>query len=69
MLPGVASRETVMYNHNSAFIDDLHSRTGIIEGNPIHNDMMYAARVAALDFIVNVVIDSAHDPIFAVAGD
>ena len=46
MLPGVASRETVMYNHNSAFIDDLHSRTGIIEGNPIHNDMLYAARVA-----------------------
>ena len=69
MLPGVASRETVMYNHNSAFIDDLHSRTGIIEGNPIHNDMLYAARVAGLDFIVNVVIDSAHDPIFAVAGD
>ena len=69
VLPGVASRETVMYNHNSAFIDDLHSRTGIIEGNPIHNDMLYAARVAGLDFIVNVVIDSAHDPIFAVAGD
>lgn len=31
--------------------------------------MLYAARVAGLDFIVNVVIDSAHDPIFAVAGD
>lgn len=29
VLPGVASRETVMYNHNSAFIDDLHSRTEI----------------------------------------
>ena len=24
-------------------------------GNPIHNDMLYAARVAGLDFIVNVV--------------
>lgn len=63
VLPGVASRETVMYNHNSAFIGDPHSRTGIIEGNPIHNDMLYAARVAGLDFIVNVVIDSAHEPI------
>ncbi|MCI8577181.1 MAG: nickel-dependent lactate racemase [Lachnospiraceae bacterium] len=69
VLPGVASRETVMYNHNSAFIDDPHARTGVIEGNPIHNDMLYAARAARLDFIVNVVIDSAHDPIFAVAGD
>lgn len=69
VLPGVASRETVMYNHNSAFIADDHARTGVIEGNPIHNDMLYAARAARLDFIVNVVIDAAHDPIFAVAGD
>lgn len=69
LLPGVASRETVMYNHNSAFIADPCSRTGIIDGNPIHNDMLYAARAARLDFIVNVVIDSEHAPIFAVAGD
>lgn len=69
VLPGVASRETVMYNHNSAFIADPHSRTGVIEGNPIHNDMLYAARAARLDFIINVVIDPRHDPIFAVAGD
>ena len=45
------------------------ARTGVVEGNPIHNDMLYAARAARLDFIVNVVIDAAHDPIFAVAGD
>ena len=69
VLPGVASRETVMYNHNSAFIADPCARTGVIEGNPIHNDMLYAARAARLDFIVNVVIDAQHDPIFAVAGD
>lgn len=69
VLPGVASRETVMYNHNSAFIANPHARTGVIENNPVHNDMLYAARAARLDFIVNVVIDAAHDPIFAVAGD
>ena len=69
ILPGVASRETVMYNHNSAFIASPYARTGIIEGNPIHNDMLYAARAARLDFIVNVVIDAEHEPIYAVAGD
>lgn len=69
VLPGIASRETVMYNHNSAFIANPHARTGVIEGNPIHNDMLYAARAARLDFIINVVIDAKHDPIFAVAGD
>ena len=69
VLPGVASRETVMYNHNSGFIANPCARTGVIENNPVHNDMLYAARAARLDFIVNVVIDAAHDPIFAVAGD
>lgn len=69
VLPGIASRKTVMYNHNGQFIADPHSRTGIIEGNPIHNDMLYAARAAHLAYIVNVVVNSEKDAIYAVAGD
>ncbi|MBK5261447.1 MAG: nickel-dependent lactate racemase [Peptostreptococcaceae bacterium] len=69
VLPGIASRETVMYNHNSGFIANPNARTGIVENNPIHNDMLYAARVARLEFIVNVVIDSAHKIIKCVSGD
>ena len=69
VLPGVASRKTVMFNHNAEFIDSDMSRTGIVDGNPIHRDMLYAARAARLDFIVNVVINSDKDVIFAVAGD
>jgi len=69
VLPGVASRKTVMFNHNAVFIDSDRSRTGIVDGNPIHRDMLYAARAARLDFIVNVVINSDKEAIFAVAGD
>ena len=69
ILPGVASRKTVIYNHNGQFIADEHSRTGIVDGNPIHNDMLYAARRANLAYIVNVVIDSEKKAIYAVAGD
>ena len=69
ILPGVASRTTVLANHCSEFIADPHSRTGILEGNPIHKDMVWAARKAKLAFILNVVIDSEKKPIFAVAGD
>jgi nickel-dependent lactate racemase len=58
-----------MYNHNAEFIDNKKSRTGIIEGNPIHKDMLYAARTARLDFIVNVVINSEKEVMYAVAGD
>ncbi len=69
VLPGVCARETVMYNHNSAFIDSKFARTGILENNPIHKDMLYAAKAAKLAYIVNVVIDAEHKPIYAVAGD
>ena len=69
VLPGIASRETVMYNHNSGFIASPKARTGVLEGNPIHEDMLFAARAAKLAFIINVVIDAAHQPIFSVAGE
>ena len=69
VLPGVASRETVMYNHNAGFIAHPKARTGIVDGNPIHEDMLFAARAAKLAFVVNVVIDASHQPIFSVAGD
>ena len=69
VLPGIASRESVMYNHNSAFIADPHARTGVLSDNPIHADMLYAAGAAKLAFIINVVLDAAHTPIFAAAGD
>lgn len=69
VLPGIASRVTVVYNHNAGFIASEKSRTGIIDGNPIHRDMLYAARTARLDFICNVVINSDKEAIYAVAGD
>ena len=69
VLPGIASRKTVIYNHNGQFIANPCARTGIVEGNPIHNDMLYAARAAKLAYVVNVVINSEKEAIFAVAGD
>lgn len=69
VLPGIASRATVMYNHNSGFIAHPKARTGMVDGNPIHEDMLFAARAAKLAFVVNVVIDAAHEPIFCVSGD
>ena len=69
VLPGVANRETVIYNHNAEFIAHPCARTGILENNPIHKDMLYACRVAQLAFICNVVINSDKEVIYAVAGD
>ena len=69
VLPGICSRETVMANHCSEFIASPYARTGVLEGNPLHKDMLYAARTAKLAYIVNVVIDEKKQAIYAVAGD
>ena len=69
VLPGVSSRETVLANHCSEFIDHSCARTGILDGNPIHEDMLWAAKKACLAYVVNVVLDEDKKVIFAVAGD
>ena len=69
VLPGVAGRETVLANHCSEFIAHPCSRTGILEGNPIHNDMLWAAKQAKLRYIVNVVLNGEKQVIYAVAGE
>ncbi len=69
VLPGIASRKTVLANHCSAFINHSNARTGILEGNPIHRDMLFAAKKAKLAFIVNVILNHDKEVIYAAAGD
>ena len=69
VLPGVAERHTVLYNHNGKFIDSPCARAGILEGNPMHKDMVFAARKVGLDFILNVVINPEKKIVYAAAGD
>ncbi len=69
VLPGIAGEETVRYNHNAEFIENPNARQGVLDNNPIHADMLFAARAAGLRFILNVIIDSEKRIAAAVAGD
>lgn len=69
ILPGVVSRTTVLANHCAEFIASPFARTGNLEGNPIHRDMLFAAKTAKLAFILNVVIDGEKRIVKAFAGD
>ena len=69
VLPGVSDAVTVLGNHCSKFIDSPFSRTGILDGNPIHKDMVAAAGMAKLAFIVNVIIDEEKKTVAAFAGN
>jgi nickel-dependent lactate racemase len=69
VLPGVCDKTTVLGNHCGQFIASPFARTGILEGNPLHRDMVAAAELANLRFIVNVVINDDKKTVAAFAGD
>lgn len=67
ILPGIAGQETIGHNH--AMLLDSNAKTGILSGNPVHEDMVEAARMAKVDFVLNVVMNSKREVVKAFAGD
>lgn len=57
ILPGVSGRDSIFQNHSFAMIGHPKARYGMLNGNPIHLDMVDAAKLAQLDYIVNVILD------------
>ena len=67
VLPAVAGEESIKHNH--ALLLNPNARTGILAGNPVHEDMMEAARLARVDFMVNTISNSKGEIVRAFAGD
>lgn len=69
VLPGISSYKTIMANHCSEFIGSPNARGGNLLDNPIHKDMLYAAKTAGFKFIINVVLNGEKEIIGSFAGD
>ncbi len=67
--PGVFSLRAAYKNHGYKMIEDPRSRAGVLKGNPIHEDMVEQAKMARLDFIVNVLLNRKKEITYVVAGD
>jgi len=67
VMPAVAGEETIKHNH--AMLLNSNAHTGILNQNPVHEDMTEAARLAKVDFILNVVTNSKGEVVKAFAGD
>jgi lactate racemase len=67
--PGVSSASAIRHNHGYPMISHPKARAGVLEGNPIHEDMLQHARMAHLDFIVNVLMNSQKQITRVFAGD
>ena len=69
ILPGICSEETVKENHSYQAIASPYALTGVLERNPIHEDMVVAARRVGVAFILNVALNAKKQVIGAWSGD
>ena len=69
ILPGVCSERTVKENHSYRAIASDRARSAVLDGNPIHLDMVEAARRVNVAFILNVALNGSKEIIGAWAGD
>lgn len=69
ILPGICSQTTVNENHSFRAIASPYAKTGILENNPVHRDMVAAARRVNVQFILNVALDEKKQVAAAFAGD
>ena len=56
ILPGVSSRETIRHNH--VLIRQPGTNQGIMEGNPLWEDMLEAARLIGLDMKIDCLLNA-----------
>lgn len=67
VLPGVSSAETIQ--NNLALALNLKARRGVLEGNPVHEDLLEAAYLAKVDCTLSVVLNERGEVVKAFAGD
>lgn len=55
--PGLAGIDTVLALHNAARMGHPMARWGVIQGNPVHDDVRAIARATGVDFSVDVTLN------------
>jgi len=69
VLPGIAGEKTIEFNHRPEMLISPAARPGQLEGNPIHLDMLEAAEMLKIRFMVNLVVDQTGETIGIFTGE
>jgi nickel-dependent lactate racemase len=75
LVPGVASRETCMASHFAVFnppeVGGKHPQAvvGVMEGNPVNENLLQAARLVNPDFLLNTVLSPDKQILGVFCGD
>ncbi|MBN8216632.1 MAG: nickel-dependent lactate racemase [Spirochaetes bacterium] len=66
--PGLASLETVRNFHGHPFLANPRATNGVLAGNPLHDEALSVAKIAGVDFSVNVVLNDHRRVVAAFSG-
>jgi nickel-dependent lactate racemase len=69
IMPGLASIDTVMRNHNASNIDNPRAQWAMLDGNPIRSEVDEAVAFVKPDFLVNVTLNRDREVTGCFAGD
>jgi len=67
--PGLSSLETLQQFHGYKFLNDPLSCNGNLNANPLHEEALSVAKLAGVDFSINVVLNRSRRIIRAFAGE
>lgn len=66
IMPGVSTRDAIQANHSKMV--ERQAAVGVIDGNPVREDMEEAVKICPIDFLLNVVLDENKEIVYAAAG-
>jgi len=69
LIPGLASVETIKYNHSIQHLSHKNVRWGITYGNPLWEDIMEAAEFVTGLFLLNIALNKKKEITSIFAGD
>ena len=67
--PGLIGEESTYIFHGAAFLSSPNARDLVLTGNPCHEEATEVARMAGVDFLVNVTVSPDLTPTGVFAGD
>lgn len=67
--PGLIGEESTYVFHGPEFLSSPNARDLVLDGNPCHEESLEVAKMAGVDFIVNVTLNSRFEVTGVFAGD
>jgi len=67
--PGLAGLETILHLHDARRIGHPDARWGVLEGNPVHDDVRAIAAGTGVDFGFDVLLNRDQEIVAAFAGE